>query len=108
MRNEILIALVGLVVSTVTALVTHWLSRKKYTVETQKTELENVREGNDILMKQIVNPLKLELKSVRNELRRFRRAIEKIPACPHATDCPVSLELLAAEADDDDGAEHGK
>jgi len=100
MNTELLTILVGGAVTVITAVVTALLTRRKYTTETRRTELDNVRQGNDILMQQIVEPLKNELKSLRNDLKRFRKAIEKIPGCSLADECPVSRELFNAEKDD--------
>lgn len=66
----------------------------------ETTELENVRKASDILMEDIVRPLEKEIRSLRKDVDKFRKAIEKIPSCPVAGDCPVSRELLAAEAAD--------
>lgn len=76
------------------------ISRKQ--ADNQGVELENVRHGNEILMEQVVKPLKLELKYLRHDVNKFRKAVEKIPACPHSAECPVSRDLLAAEEDGDD------
>ncbi len=70
---------------------------KRMVSEARGNELNNVREGNEILMEQIVNPLKKEVQSLRSDVNKFRRAIEKIPACPHADICPVTVELRADE-----------
>lgn len=74
---------------------------KRKTSETRTVELNNVREGNDILMTQIVEPLKVEIKYLRNDVNKFRRAMEKIPGCPHNINCPVSGELFADEKSDE-------
>ena len=70
----------------------------------RKSELDNVREASDILMDNVVKPLKSEIQSLRRDVNRFRRAIEKIPSCPIADTCPVSRELLVEE----DGGEQPK
>ena len=36
-----------------------------------------------------VEPLKKEITSLRKQMSRLTRAIEKIPSCPHSADCPV-------------------
>lgn len=73
---------------------------EKRLTETRRTELDNVRQGNDILMQQIVEPLRTEIKSLRSDVNKFRRAIEKIPSCPYSSNCPISRELLADEKGD--------
>ena len=65
----------------------------KKRADNQGVELDNVRQGNEILLEQIVKPLKTEIKNLRHDVNKFRRAVEKIPACPHSTECPVSREL---------------
>lgn len=69
---------------------------KKLT-EVQRNELENVRSGNNILMEQIVTPLKAELKLLRANVNKFTKAIEKITTCPLSATCPVRSELYSDE-----------
>lgn len=116
MTTEVLLALIGIVTTPIAGWVGAVLMRKKYKTEikslqadvekkradNQGVELDNVRQGNEILMEQIVKPLKLELKYLRHDVNKFRKAVEKIPGCAHAAECPVSRELLAAETDGDD------
>ncbi len=73
---------------------------KQTLTNVENSELENVRKASDILMENIVNPLEKEIKSLRKDVDKFRKAVEKIPSCPMAGDCPISRELLAAEAAD--------
>ena len=63
----------------------------------KSSELDNVRKANDILVESIVEPLRKEIKSLRSDVNKFRRAIEKIQLCPMAGDCPVSRELQREE-----------
>lgn len=56
-------------------------------------ELENVRKANDILVESIVTPLKKEISSLRRDVNMFRKAVEKIPSCAYADNCPVSSQL---------------
>ncbi|MEG1673221.1 MAG: hypothetical protein RR221_06820 [Alistipes sp.] len=114
MTAEIWLALIAIVAAPVSGWIGAKLMRQKYRVEiaglkadlnkkqteTRSTELDNVRQGNDILMHQIVEPLRSEIKSLRSDVNKFRKAIEKIPRCPHANDCPVSRELLIDEKGD--------
>lgn len=61
------------------------------------SELENVRKANDILVEGVVQPLKKEINSLRRDVDKFRKAIEKIPSCAHADNCPVSRQLQKLE-----------
>lgn len=67
-------------------------------VNTLKTALKTLNE-------EVINPIKSEnkqihkeLKDLTNEVQKFRKAIERIPACPHASHCPVTAELQNSEA----------
>lgn len=93
MTTEVLLALIGIVTTPIAGWVGAVLMRKKYKTEikslqadvekkradNQGVELDNVRQGNEILMEQIVKPLKLELKYLRHDVNKFRKAVEKIP-----------------------------
>ncbi len=68
----------------------------------KSSELDNVRKANDLLVESIVTPLQKEISSLRRNVDKFRKAIEKIPFCPHANECPVSRQLSSDEGDDDD------
>ncbi len=114
MSTEIILAIIAIAATPLGGWIGAILMRQKYRVEieglkadlekklteTRRTELDNVRQGNDILMQQIVEPLRTEIKSLRSDVNKFRKAIEKIPGCPHSSDCPVSRELLADEKGD--------
>ena len=65
-------------------------------------ELDNVRKASDILMDNIVAPLKLEIETLRKDVEKFRHAVEQIHACDYAASCPVSRSLRLAES----GAKH--
>lgn len=66
----------------------------------KSTELDNVRKASDLLMEAIVTPLKKEITSLRRDVDKFRKAIEKIPSCSYSDSCPVSRQLQKYEADD--------
>lgn len=118
MSGELTTLIVSGIVACVSAPVGAWVSskilRQKYNLElgqlraemesklsaVRKSELDNVREASDILMDNVVKPLKTEIQSLRRDVNRFRRAIEKIPSCPVADTCPVSRELLGTEEGD--------
>lgn len=60
---------------------------------TDKIEMDNFRTGTALLQEAIVKPLKAELKDTQKEMRRLRRAIEKISDCEHSAQCPVRAAL---------------
>lgn len=66
----------------------------------KSTELDNVRKANDLLVESIVTPLKKEITSLRRDVDKFRKAVEKIPSCSYADNCPVSRQLQKYEDDD--------
>lgn len=118
MSAELTTIIVSSIVAAVSAPLGAWVNsrvlRQKYQLEldnlraemkqkitnVENVELENVRKASGILMENIVKPLEKEIKSLRRDVDKFRKAIEKIPSCPMADNCPVSRELLAAEAAD--------
>lgn len=119
MSSELLTIIVSSLVAAVSAPIGAWVNskilRQKYDIEigqlkaemqkklsdVKDSELENVRKASDILMENIVKPLETEIKSLRRDVNKFRKAIEKIPSCPMADNCPVSRQLLADEAGDE-------
>ena len=116
MSGEVTTIIVSALVAAVSAPLGAWVNsrvlRQKYQIEIEQLraemndklaevkshELDNVRKASDILMENIVKPLKTEIQSLRRDVDKFRKAVEKIPMCPMAGDCPVSRELLDAEA----------
>lgn len=109
--TEILLALIALVSAPVSGWLTAKLLRRKYDAEVAKLqaevnraqinsrgdELDNVKTAMDILMQQVVEPLKKEINGIRREMQRLRKAVEKANVCPHAADCPVRSELQSSE-----------
>lgn len=89
----------------------NWIDTKKYRQEVEKLktevqaakintrgdELENVKAAMDILMEQVVEPLKREINGIRKEMVRLRRAVELANHCPHSAICPVRDELQKSE-----------
>ena len=63
----------------------------------ENSELDNVRKANQMLVETVVEPLQMEITSLRRNVDKFRKAIEKIPGCPHANECPVSRQLWSDE-----------
>ena len=125
MSSEIITLLITSVTAVVSAPLGAWLGAKLQSqkskaeidslrAEVQKklagvkdNELENVRKANDILIEGIVTPLRKEINSLRRDVDKFRKAVEKIPSCAHADNCPVSRQLQKLEdrdnrADNDD------
>ncbi len=117
MTPQIALAVIAALSAPLASWLTSVLMRQKYTAEIaalradvdkknseiQGNELRNVRQGNDILMQQIVEPLRIEIKSLRSDVNKFRRAIEKIHTCPLHADCPVRHELQNGEKTPADG-----
>lgn len=68
----------------------------------RSNELDNVKKAMQIVMDEIVEPLKQEINAIRDELGKLRRAVEKASYCRLADDCPVRSELQASAA----GAAH--
>ena len=122
MSTELLNIILPLIAAIVTAPVASWLTSRlqtreyeekirqlhaeveKVKSEVKSNELENVRKASNMLMEQIVEPLRKEMTRLRNEVNRFRKALEDIPRCPHADECPVQFKLRELEKSD---TEHG-
>lgn len=122
MSTELLTIILPLIAAIVTAPVASWLTSRlqkreyeekirqlhaeveKVKSEVKSNELENVRKASNMLMEQIVEPLRKEMTRLRNEVNRFRKALEDIPRCPHADECPVQFKLRELEKSD---TEHG-
>lgn len=62
-------------------------------VNTRGSELDNVQKAMQILMDEIVEPLKQEINAIRKELGKLRRAVEKSNTCRFTANCPVRSEL---------------
>lgn len=91
-----------------------WTDNKKYIQEVEKlktdvqlarantrsNELDNVKKAMEILMDEVVEPLKTEINAIRKELGKFRRAVEKANSCRLADGCPVRHELQYSERRD--------
>ena len=116
MSGELLNIILPLITAIVTAPVASWLTSRlqkreyeekirqlhaeveKVKSEVKSNELENVRKASNMLMEQIVEPLRKEMTRLRNEVNRFRKALEDIPRCPHA----VQFKLRELEKSDTD------
>lgn len=66
-------------------------------VNTRGSELDNVQKAMQILMDEIVEPLKQEINAIRKELEKLRRAVEKANGCRLSVNCPVRNELQKSE-----------
>ena len=109
--NEIVIMIASLACSIITAVVTHRLNKAKHKAEvdnlraelkqananTSGTNLENTQKLIDIIMQQVAEPLNAEVKKLRNEIKKFTKAIGKINKCSLADNCPVRNELQNSE-----------
>ena len=62
----------------------------------RSNELDNVKKAMQIVMDEIVEPLKQEINAIREELDKLRRAVERAGDCRLVTDCPVRSELQGA------------
>lgn len=116
MSGEVTTIIVSAIVAVISAPLGAWVNskllRRKYDIEigqlraemeeklsaVKKSELDNVREAIEILMEDIVKPLKAEIKSLRRDVNKFSKAVEKIPSCSLGANCPVSRELHLIEA----------
>lgn len=72
-------------------------AKKQAAAQAKSAELENDTKASQTLMEYVVNPLKLEMKTLRREITRFRKAVETIPTCKYADDCPVDKSLHTDE-----------
>ena len=107
MTTELILALVAIVATPITG----WLSAKtakaKYAAELDKMraeveqmksdvrsrELDNDKKAINMIMELVVEPLRRDMKLLQDKLDLFTYAIERIPTCPHADNCPVEYEL---------------
>lgn len=79
--------------SLIVTLVTLRSIRHKAKEDVRAAELTNEEHAMKTFQTYIVEPLKKEIKGLRNEVQRFRKAIERIPDCDYADTCPVKREL---------------
>jgi hypothetical protein len=76
---------------------------KKAREEAEALRLANEDSAMKTFQVYIVDPLKKDIKSLRNEVSKFRKAVERIPDCDHAYSCPVKRQLQANEDSAGDG-----
>lgn len=65
--------------------------------EAKSLALDNDKKVSEMVNEYFVEPLKKDIASLRKQVSRLTRAIEKIPSCPHSADCPVKDELDETE-----------
>ncbi|MBR4535955.1 MAG: hypothetical protein IKO62_04780 [Bacteroidales bacterium] len=61
--------------------------------EAKGLAIDNDKKISEMVNEYFVEPLKKEITSLRKQMSRLTRAIEKIPSCPHSADCPVKDSL---------------
>ena len=83
--------------SNIVTLVTLRSQRAKAQEEAKSLALDNDKKVSDMVNEYFVEPLKKEITSLRRQVSRLTRAIEKIQSCPHSADCPVNDELEETE-----------
>lgn len=74
--------------------------RSKASAESKSAELAADQTALQQFQEYVVNPLKKEVSSLRSEVRRFRKALDRIQDCEFKERCPVN-EHLKKEADDE-------
>lgn len=80
-----------------------WLTNsRKYRQEVKSLEAENRQKYMDLakeyveeFRKNIAEPLQLEVRDLRNEVKLLRDAVQEINDCPFNGDCPVWTKLSA-------------
>ena len=83
--------------SNIATLVTLRSQRAKAQEEAKSLALDNDKKVSDMVNEYFVEPLKKEITSLRRQVSRLTRAIDKIQSCPHSADCPVKDELEETE-----------
>ena len=87
---------------------------RKVESEAEQLDLQNSRSATEILMRNIVEPLKIELSETRKEfndtkreMQRLRYAIRSAHFCDYYQQCPV-LHQLRKSPEDDGGDDAGE
>lgn len=68
----------------------------------QKKNLDLAKEFVEEFIVNIVEPLKKEVKGLRNAIAKLRKAIDQTSNCTYRDECPVHAELQKQSASDDD------
>lgn len=77
----------------VVTLITLRSVKRKAAEEARSIAIDNDRKVSEMVNEYLVEPIKKEVTGLRREVSKLRRAIEKIPACPHSSECPVKAEM---------------
>lgn len=107
--NENYVSLISLLLNLVfgggflITIVTLKSERKKADATARSAELDNVEKASDILMENIVKPLKEDLNELREETIKLRKAINKANGCTFSDSCPVLEQLQCNKRDDGEG-----
>lgn len=105
----------GYILTPLTSLFTWFVTRNQSARELEKlkeeisslqktntgVDIANIKSSTDVLIENIVKPLEKELQSVRRELSKFRKAIEKVKSCKYEDECPVKEQLYKLEDHDE-------
>ena len=92
--NDLLTYLLGgSFVSALLGLFTIRSKIRKARAETESLNLDNSEKATEILMNNIVEPLKQELYEMRKEMALLRAAIRDARYCHYSADCPVVARL---------------
>lgn len=67
--------------------------------DVRSRELDNDKKAITMIMELVVDPLRGDMTTLQHNVKRLTNAINKIPFCPYADDCPVSRELQNSAAD---------
>ncbi len=77
-----------------------FLNHRKYRQEVESLKADNRQKDMDLskmyvdeFRENIAEPLRLEVRDLRNEVDLLRHAIQRINDCPLSADCPVLDEL---------------
>jgi hypothetical protein len=72
-------------------------TREKARFEAKNTEVDYAKNMMETQVNFIVEPLKKEIASLRRSINRLEKAIERIPECQYAENCPVKTEIQKNE-----------
>ncbi len=117
--TEIILAIIAIVATPVSAWLASVLTKAKSAQEVAKLkaevdqmksdirsrELDNDRKAINMVMELVVDPLRKEMRLIQRKVDRLTNAIDKIPSCPHSASCPVSHELQRIAEPDPTGLE---
>ena len=93
MDNLLELFMSGGLVSAIIALFSIRSKLKKVSAEARRLDLENSEKATDLLLENIIEPLKKELYETRTEITLLRQAIHAANNCQFVTTCPVIAQL---------------